>query len=198
MNEGARENSGPTGNCKALDGDGVRVAAVRPAQTEDGGRAHSGSASLISAAVHGYHGGQVATPKESVGFINKRGRRKTQADPGMRIESPRRRSGWHGGPALTTLAALAMVAVVLTGTTWAKASRYDLRAVPSPHFSKSVKMARVPTLEGLGAATDALAAVKSAIPEPEWSGIAPLPAPETASGAIPLPFPRFRAPPTAV
>src|SRR5208282_4360518 len=115
----------------------------------------------------------------------------------MGINRPGRGNTSRGRSAPRTSALLLVAAVVLFGATWAKASRYDLRAVPSPHFSKSVKIARVLCLHWLGDETDALAAANSELPEPGWSGIAPLPSPETAAGATSLPFPRFRAPPTA-
>jgi hypothetical protein len=91
-----------------------------------------------------------------------------------------------------------MAAVVLFGATWAKASRYDLRAVPSPHFSKSVKVTRVLFLNWLGDEPVALAATNPRMPEPDWGGLTPLPAPMAATGAAPLLDQRLRAPPTAI
>jgi hypothetical protein len=101
-------------------------------------------------------------------------------------------------PALLTLAVFALAAVVFLGATWAKASRYDLRAIPSPYFSKSVKIARVLFLNELGDEPLALAAANPRMPGPDWSGIAPLPDPVASIGEAPLPFQRFRAPPTAI
>ena len=107
-------------------------------------------------------------------------------------------NGPRNRPALRMLAVLALAGAVLFGASWAKASRYDLRAVPSPHFSTSVKIARVLFLNGLGDEPLALVAENPLLPGPDWSGVAPLPAPVTAIGAAPLPFQRFRAPPTAI
>ena len=105
-------------------------------------------------------------------------------------------NGLRNRPALRILAVLVLAGVVLFGASWAKASRYDLRAVPSPHFSTSVKIARVLFLNGLGDEPLALVAGNPPLPVPDWSGVAPLLAPVTAIGAAPFPFQRFRAPPT--
>jgi len=114
----------------------------------------------------------------------------------MGIELPGRMNRSLGRSALHAPAVFALAATVLFCAAWAKASRYDLRAVPSPYFSKSVKIARILFVNGLSDEPFAMAAANPQLPEPDWNGIAPLPAPVTAIGAPPLPFQRFRAPPT--
>jgi len=89
----------------------------------------------------------------------------------------------------------AVTAVVLYGVTWAKVSRYDLRALPSPHFSASVKIARVLFQTALGDDPQALIKAGASLPEPEWSGLAPVSQQVEMAGAPPLPFQALRAPP---
>lgn len=90
---------------------------------------------------------------------------------------------------------IALAAVVLLGATWAKASRYDENALPSPHFSASVKIARVLFHNGPGDESQALIAAHAHLPEPDWSGLAPLPAQVESPGNPPLPSQSLRAPP---
>lgn len=83
------------------------------------------------------------------------------------------------------------------GSTWAKASRYDRNALPSRHFSTSVKVARVLFQNYVHANAPAILAVAIAFPEPV--------APRRAFVANPLPVhsftlvfasPPLRAPPS--
>jgi|SRR5271168_1386347 len=103
----------------------------------------------------------------------------------------------RGGIAAQAATCLLLAAMMLFISTWAKASRYDLRAVPSPHFSKSVKMARGLFLNALGDEPVALTAANPQLAEPQCGGAAPAPLRVTADGAAPLPFQRLRAPPSA-
>jgi len=116
----------------------------------------------------------------------------------MEIPTAGRRNRASGSSACKALPFLTLALVVLLGASWAKASRYDLHAAPSPYFSKSVKIARIFFVNGLGDLPFALSVAKQRLPEPDWSGLAPLPAHFKAPRAAPLPFQRFRAPPTAV
>jgi len=88
-----------------------------------------------------------------------------------------------------------LAALFLIGVTWAKVSRYDLRALPSPHFSSSVKIARVLFQAVPGDEPQALTDAGANLPEPEWNGLAPRPASAAIAGVPPLPFQAFRAPP---
>ena len=97
--------------------------------------------------------------------------------------------------ALRRLAFLAVAALVVFGATWAKASRYDLHALPSPHFSASVKIARVLFHNGPGDEPQALIAANSRVPEPDWDGLAPFAEQAEAAGEPPLPSQSLRAPP---
>lgn len=116
----------------------------------------------------------------------------------MGIETVGRQNRARGSSACKTLPFFTLALAMLLGAAWAKASRYDLRAAPSPYFSKSVKIARILFVNGLGELPFALSAASPRLHGPDWSGLAPLPAQFTAHGAAPLPFQRFRAPPTAV
>ena len=100
---------------------------------------------------------------------------------------------WRGARRATVLFALA--AVVLYGVSWAKVSRYDLRALPSPHFSASVKIARVLFQTALGDEPQALIKAGASLPEPEWSVLAPVSQQVEMAGAPPLLFQALRAPP---
>src|SRR5271170_7590677 len=90
------------------------------------------------------------------------------SSPVMRISSLRRKNRLTGKPARRVVAILALAAVVVFGATWAKISRYDARALPSPHFSTSVKIARVLFLNGLGDEPQALIAANEILPGPDW------------------------------
>jgi len=97
--------------------------------------------------------------------------------------------------ALRALVFVALAGVVVFGATWAKISRYDERALPSRHFSASVKIVRVLFHDGPGDEPQALVAANARLPEPDWNGLAPIPAAVAASGEPPLPFQTLRAPP---
>jgi hypothetical protein len=99
--------------------------------------------------------------------------------------------------ALRALAFVALAGLVLFGATWAKISRYDERALPSPHFSTSVKIVRVLFHDGPCDGPQALIAANARLPEPDWNGLAPFPEAAAASGNPPLPFQALRAPPAA-
>lgn len=110
--------------------------------------------------------------------------------------SPPKPKGQVPARRVTRLAAyLALTAVVLFGGIWAKLSRYDVHAFPSPHFSTSVKVARALFHNGLGDEPQALIESNASLPEPEWAGFAPLPEQAEIAGAVPPPFQTFRAPP---
>jgi hypothetical protein len=98
--------------------------------------------------------------------------------------------------AVRLAAFFALAAVVVFGASWAKVSRYDLRAVPSPHFSKSVKVARVLFHSGLGDEPQALIAAGANLPEPDWNGFTPLSPQFEIAGAPPQLFVALRAPPS--
>jgi len=67
--------------------------------------------------------------------------------------------------------------------------------MPSPQFSASVKIVRVlfPTVPV--DESQALIAAQAHIPEPDWAGLAPLPASAVLPGNPPLPSRAFRGPP---
>ena len=91
-----------------------------------------------------------------------------------------------------------MALALLLGSAWAKASRYNLNAVPSPQFSSSVKIAR--SLFHCVPDDDCQALIQAAtrLPEPDWSSIAPAPPlPELPCNRS-LPFQALRAPPSLV
>lgn len=90
---------------------------------------------------------------------------------------------------------VALALAVVFGAAWAKASRYDWNAAPSPHFSASVKIARGLFHSGVGDEAQALIAVNAHVPEPDWSGPAPIPVPVESPGNPPLPYQALRAPP---
>jgi len=96
------------------------------------------------------------------------------------------------------VAFFAMAIVMAYGATWAKVSRYDERALPSPHFSTSVKIARVLFHNSTGDEPQALIAAGAVMPGPEWGGLAPLPAEPAPAGSPPLLFQPLRAPPSLV
>ena len=116
--------------------------------------------------------------------------------PAMRIPALRRQNPVTGRPARRAVAFMALAAVMVFGATWAKVSRYDARAVPSTHFSASVKIARVLFHSGLGDEPQALIDAGASLPEPDWSGFTSLPVQLEITGAPPLPFQALRAPPT--
>ena len=91
-----------------------------------------------------------------------------------------------------------MAAALLFGVAWAKASRYNVNAVPSPQFSASVKIARALFHSAPDDDSQALIAASARLPEPDWSGIAPLPFRLEMPGSRSLPFQALRAPPTHV
>jgi len=113
----------------------------------------------------------------------------------MRASVPIRLNTVTAKPAQRVAAILALVVVVACGATWAKVSRYDQNAFPSPHFSTSVKIARALFHNGLGDEPQALIDAGARLPEPDWDGFAPLPEQLEIAGSTPLPFQALRAPP---
>jgi len=113
----------------------------------------------------------------------------------MQTSALRRQNPVTWKRAQRTVAVFALAAVVVCGATWAKVSRYDGRALPSPHFSTSVKIARIFLQNGLGDEPQALVDAGASLPEPDWNGFAPVPDPVAIAGAPPLPFQALRAPP---
>jgi hypothetical protein len=113
----------------------------------------------------------------------------------MRIPALRRQNPVTWRRAQRLGAFLGLAAVMLWGVTWAKVSRYNGRAVPSCHFSASVKIARVLFFTGMGDEPQALVEAGANLPEPDWSGFASLPEQVEMAGAPPLAFQAFRAPP---
>jgi len=98
-------------------------------------------------------------------------------------------------PKLRVAVFMALAAVIGFGSIWAKASRYDAHAMPSPHFSTSVKLARVLFHNGLGDEPQALISTSLGVPRPDWNGIAVLGVRPLVAGTPPLPFQSLRAPP---
>ena len=113
----------------------------------------------------------------------------------MRILVPAQPNAVTAERARRLAAVLVLVLVVVFGAIWAKVSRYDEHAFPSPHFSKSTKIARTLFQNGLGDEAQALIDTGAKLPEPDWDGYAPLPDPVEIAGATRLPFQALRAPP---
>ena len=90
-----------------------------------------------------------------------------------------------------------MALVLLFGAAWAKASRYDSNAVPSAQFSSSIKIARALFPSTPDDDSQALIMAAACLPEPDWSGIAPVPAALLSPGNPPLPARALRGPPVA-
>jgi hypothetical protein len=93
------------------------------------------------------------------------------------------------------VALLALAAVLLFGVTWAKFSRYNVSSAPSPHFSASVKAARVPVMTSTDNDPQVLLQAGTILPEPDWNGFVPLAGEVETVGAPPLVFQALRAPP---
>ena len=98
-------------------------------------------------------------------------------------------------PAVRRLLLLGLAMAMLFGATWAKTSRYDETALPSPHFSSSVKIARGLFQGDPGHEAVALIVERENLPRPDWSGLAPLPTQEELPGNPPRRFQALRAPP---
>jgi len=113
----------------------------------------------------------------------------------MRILVPAQPSAVTAERAQRVAAVLALALVVVLGAIWAKVSRYERHALPSCHFSKSVKIARGLFHSGLDEEPQALLDSAASLPEPDWAGFAPLPEQVEISGATRLPFQALRAPP---
>jgi hypothetical protein len=90
---------------------------------------------------------------------------------------------------------VALALAVVCGAAWAKASRYDEHALPSPHFSTSVKIARALFYDGPRDEARALMATRAHVPEPDWNGPAPAVVSVESTGNLPLLFQALRAPP---
>jgi len=124
-----------------------------------------------------------------------RERTETGLNPDMR-ESPLPRN--HPASiraAIGSALCIALAAALVLGAAWAKASRYSENASPSPHFSASVKIVRGLFHAVPGDDSQALIAAAAQIPEPDWSGLAPVHAPALSPGNPPLPARAFRGPP---
>ena len=113
----------------------------------------------------------------------------------MRVLAFRPQNPVNDRSARRASAFLALAAVLVFGATWAKVSHYEARAVPSPHFSASVKIARAIFHSGLDDEPQAQIAAAASLPEPDWNGFALLPDPLEIAGAPPLPSQALRGPP---
>jgi len=116
----------------------------------------------------------------------------------MRVPAFQLQNPVNGNSARRALAFLALAAVLVFGATWAKVSHYEARAVPSPHFSASVKIARALFHGGLGDEPQALMEAVAGLPEPDWIGFALPPDSLEMAGAPPVPFQTLRAPPVPI
>lgn len=116
----------------------------------------------------------------------------------MRTSALQRQRPLSGKPAFRLAAFFALAVVVVLGASWAKVSRYDLNALPSPHFSTSVKIARVLFHSGPGDEPQAMIAAGASLPEPEWRGFTPLPPQFEVAGTPPQLFLALRAPPSVL
>jgi len=113
----------------------------------------------------------------------------------MGTPAAQKRNRLAGWAALRQAAFISLALVLGVGAAWAKASRYDTHALPSPHFSTSVKVARVLFHNSLGEDAQPIIAANCCLPGPDWSGIAPLPVEPVAAGTPPAAFQSPRAPP---
>ena len=114
----------------------------------------------------------------------------------MRASTPPRHKSGISECLRQYVAVVALTVVLVLGSTWAKTSRYDKQAAPSPHYSTSVKIARVLFQSGLGDEPQALIEAGASLPEPNWNGFVPEPESATIAGAPPVPFQALRAPPS--